>query len=383
MNRRPDVLDSVGLAMAIVSLIVSLSLVGPLVRAAEVPLLVVVALAVAAYRGLLLARPDATSLRRYGYWGSLAASAVLTFISPVFGAYAFLGYLESGRLPRGWPRMLGLLGTAAILAAAQMGGARGYFASWPLFGLMLAINLAVVAFISVMERQRERHTDQLERTIAELQASEQRNAQLQEQLLSQAREAGVTDERQRLSREIHDTVAQQLVGIITQLEAIDPADADLSVRLDRARGAARDALAEARRAVRALASPRLDDASLPDALAGLVRQVGEATGLDASFRLDGEPAASPADSELMRIAQEALSNAIRHAVAGRVVVTLGYSDDEIRLDVRDDGRGFDPESVRSGHGLTGMQDRLTALGGSLQIESQEGEGCTISAAIPR
>lgn len=380
-TNRP-VLDSVGLAMALISLGVSLSLVGPLVRPGEVGVMVALSLVLIGYRGYLVFRPDAPGVRRIGHWISMLAAAALVFISPVYGAYAFLGYLESARFT-GLARYASLLGTALITAAAQMGGPRGFFASWPVYGLMLAINLAIVAFITMLERQRERHVTMLETTVAELRASEARNAALQEQLITQAREAGITDERARLSREIHDTVAQGLVGIITQLEAAQPGADDLEQRLDRARASARDSLAEARRAVRALASPRLDDQGLPSALEELVRQTGEAAGLRARFVLDGEPGPTPADAELLRIAQEGLANVMRHAEAARVVVSLSYGPDEVRLDIRDDGRGFDASRPSSGHGLAGMRQRLARLGGDLEIESTEGEGCAISAAVPR
>lgn len=248
---------------------------------------------------------------------------------------------------------------------------------------MLGLNLLIVAIITMAERAREQSITKLETMVAELTASEQRNAALREQLLTQAREAGIQDERDRLSREIHDTVAQGLVAIITQLEAATPDAPDLPDRLDRARGAAREALGEARRAVKALASPRLDTASLAHALAELVRQTGETTGLDAHFQLLGDPVSTDADAELLRITQEALSNAVRHAEASRLVVTLDYEPDEVRLDVRDNGRGFDLNGQASGRGLPGMRERLVGLGGTLEIETSEGGGCTISAAVPR
>ena len=135
--------------------------------------------------------------------------------------------------------------------------------------------------------------------------------------------------------------------------------------------------------MRALASPRLDSDPLPAALAELVAQTGQRTGLAARFVLTGEPGATGADADLLRIAQESLSNTARHARANRVVVSLDYGDDEVRLDVRDDGRGFRADRLNPGRGLPGMAERLAAHGGSVEIESREGAGCTVSAAIPR
>lgn len=237
--------------------------------------------------------------------------------------------------------------------------------------------------IALLEKERERGVTKLERTVAELRAAEERNTLLQEQLVTQARDAGILDERQRLSREIHDTVAQSLVGIITQLEAADAGDdPDRAARLEQVRTTAREALGEARRAVRALASPRLDERSLPDALAELVAAVAQ-TGIDAKLVTDGEAYPSRADAELIRLCQEALSNMTRHAEASRVVVTLTYDPEEVRLDVRDNGIGFDPVAPTAGHGVRGMRQRVALLGGTLEIEAPEGGSCTVSAAIPR
>ncbi|MDO5682960.1 MAG: sensor histidine kinase, partial [Propionibacteriaceae bacterium] len=252
-----------------------------------------------------------------------------------------------------------------------------------IYGLILAVNVAIAVMIALLEKERERGVTQLERTVAELRAAEARNDALQEQLITQAREAGVTEERQRLSREIHDTVAQSLVGIITQLEAADASDeTERLARLARVRDTARQALGEARRAVRALASPRLDERSLPDALAGLVAETG-LQGVDARLVVEGEEYASRGDAELVRLTQEALANVVRHASATRVVVTLDYDPTEVRLDVRDDGVGFDPTAPTAGHGLRGMRERVALLGGTLEVEAPEGGSCTVSVAIPR
>lgn len=378
-----QVFDPVAIGLVTVALVASLGLVGPLVRPSEVPVMVAGTIALLGYRIWLLTHPGDVPARRLGFWLGLPIQAVLVYISPIFGLAAFLGYIESPQLAKGIERNLGLAGTAIITAAAQIGGPRSDWASWAVYFGMLGLNLLIVAIITMAERAREQSITKLETMVAELTASEQRNAALREQLLTQAREAGIQDERDRLSREIHDTVAQGLVAIITQLEAATPDAPDLPDRLDRARGAAREALGEARRAVKALASPRLDTASLAHALAELVRQTGETTGLDAHFQLLGDPVSTDADAELLRITQEALSNAVRHAEASRLVVTLDYEPDEVRLDVRDNGRGFDLNGQASGRGLPGMRERLVGLGGTLEIETSEGGGCTISAAVPR
>ena len=380
-------LDPVALSMLVVSLAVSVTLVAvdaPVIDARLLPAMVVLTLAAAAWRVRLIARPPDVRVRRAGFWPSLLAGCLLVLISPVYGLFVFISYLEAPIVPGVPRRSAALVVTAAACALAQIGGTLSALWSWWLYALFLAVNVGIALLIMVVERGRERMMLDLETTVAELRASEERNARLQGQLLAQARDAGTQDERARLSGEIHDTVAQSLVGIITQLEAAsDGTSADHDARIRRAAATARDALGEVRRAVRALASPRLDDDELPAALTRLVRQVGEPTGLDAAFALDGEPAATPYDAQLLRICQEALANVSRHAAASRVVVTLGYSTDEVRLDIRDDGRGFDPAAVTSGHGLPGIRQRLTAIGGTLVLEASEGGGCTVSAAVPR
>lgn len=380
-------LDPIALSMLIVSLAVTVLLVAvkaPALDVRWVPVTVVLTLAAAAWRVRLIARPPDVRVRRAGFWPSLLAGFLLVLISPVYGLYAFLSYLEAPIVLRGLRRSVAMVMTAAACALAQIGGARSPLWSWRLYALVFAVNVGIAMLIMVVERRRERMMLDLETTVAELRTSEERNARLQGQLLAQARDAGTQEERARLSREIHDTVAQSLVGIITQLEAASDITApDHGARIGRAAATARDALGEARRAVRALASPRLDDDELPAALTRLVRQVAEPTGIDAGFALDGEPTATPYDAQLLRVCQEALANVAKHADASRVMVTLGYLADEVRLDIRDDGRGFDAAAVSSGHGLPGIRQRLTTIGGTLEIETSEGGGCTLSAAVPR
>lgn len=387
-HKRPGVsaLDSVALSMLLVGLAVSIMLVvfeAPVVDARWVPAMVVVTLGAVGWRVHLLLHSSETQLRRAGFWPALLAGCLLVFLSPVYGLYVFLGYLEAPILTRGPWRSTAMVVTAAACAYAQIGGWRSPVWSWPVYGLFLTVNIGIALLIMLIERQRERMMQDLERTVAELRASEQRNARLQDQLLVQARDAGVQDERSRLSREIHDTVAQSLVGIITQLEAASDVTApDRALRVERAGSTAREALGEARRAVRALASPRLDENELPAALAQLLRQTTDASGMETRFNLDGEPTPTSSDGTLLRVCQEALSNVAKHAQASKVVVTLGYADHEVRLDIVDDGCGFDPTRVRSGFGIPGLRRRLNDVGGTLELVTSEGGGCTLSAAVP-
>ena len=223
------------------------------------------------------------------------------------------------------------------------------------------------------------------------------NAGLHAQLLTQAREAGVLDERQRMAREIHDTLAQGLTGIVTQLEATERAGhrpEQWRRHLDQARALARDSLSEARRSVQALRPEPLEDARLPDAIAHMAERWSRASGVVASVETTGEPRPLLAELEmtLFRVAQEALANVAKHAGASKVGLTLSYMDDTVLLDVRDDGAGFAAapgaadgrrgQSQGQGFGLAAMRQRLQRVAGSLEIESAPGEGTAVNARVP-
>jgi signal transduction histidine kinase len=234
--------------------------------------------------------------------------------------------------------------------------------------------------------------EELDATNARLSAALEENASLHAQLLVQAREAGVRAERERMAREIHDTIAQGLTGIVAQLEAADVADGDAVVRrrhIDTARGLARESLTEARRSVAALAPGRLEEARLPDAITGMAKKWAETSGVALSVETTGDPVALLPDLEvaLYRVAQEALANVGKHAGATRVGLTLSYMDDVVVLDVRDDGSGFDPATyggpvAGSGFGLAAMEQRLRRVSGRWEIESAPGEGTAVSASVP-
>jgi signal transduction histidine kinase len=243
------------------------------------------------------------------------------------------------------------------------------------FGSMLALWITRIIDQSY---ERRRLIEQLEATRSELAAAE--------------REGGRLAERQRLARDIHDTLAQGFVSIVLQLQAAEaelPAGAaEARAHLERARRTARDNLAEARRLVWDLRPQALSAAPLGEALGRLAGRVAEETGLVATATVTGTPRPLSADAEvtLLRVTQEALANVTRHAHAGRVAVTLSYMDGEAALDVRDDGTGFAPEAdghgPNGGLGLRGMRERVEALGGRLAVESAPGRGTTIAVTVP-
>jgi signal transduction histidine kinase len=194
-----------------------------------------------------------------------------------------------------------------------------------------------------------------------------------------------------MAREIHDTIAQGLIGIVTQLEAADHAHdrpADRDRHLDNAERLARESLAEARRSVQASMPAALESGTLPDALADVAREWSEMNGIPADVTVTGDVIALHPEIEvaLLRTAQEALANVARHAGASRTGLTLSFMGDVVTLDVRDDGVGFsvpEPDAGGgTGFGLTAMRQRIARVAGSLAIESEPGVGTALSARVP-
>jgi signal transduction histidine kinase len=215
-------------------------------------------------------------------------------------------------------------------------------------------------------------------------------------LLRAEREFGaVLGERNRIAREIHDTLAQGYVGISVQLEVLTELLRQNRVEkaqkhLDTVRGYVREGLADARQSIWALRSQDSDEATLPVRMRRLVETNG-GHGFDAKFGIYGayRPLAPGTESEILRIAQEALLNVKKHADATSAQVQLEYRRSEIALEVRDDGRGFaaasnsGPLASPPGHyGLTGMRERAAAIGGTLEVTSEPGTGTTVRMRAP-
>ena len=201
-----------------------------------------------------------------------------------------------------------------------------------------------------------------------------------------SREAGTAAERERLAREIHDTLAQGFTSIVTLAQAIesevdtDPAAARRHAEL--AARTARDNLTEARAMVAALAPADLAAGSLVDAVRRQADRLADETGVVVRYEVDDAlPAIGMAgEVVLLRGAQEALNNVRRHAAASSVSVRLSVVDDAVRLSVRDDGAGFDPEGV-TGFGLRGMRSRAEQVGGTLSVRSGP-SGTELTLEVP-
>lgn len=206
----------------------------------------------------------------------------------------------------------------------------------------------------------------------------------------QQQETAMTEERNRMAREIHDTLAQAFTGIVIQMEA---AEAAMTKRPDqvvtfiqRARELAREGLAEARRSVWALRPQVLEEGSLSNALAKLVQQMTTDSSVRADFHLRGlsRPLSPEVEEHLLHIGQEAVTNALRHARAHTIKVELVFEPEAMFLRVQDDGAGFDPRLPLGGNrfGLMGMRERVERIHGQLAIQSVLGEGTEIRVTVP-
>jgi signal transduction histidine kinase len=362
--------------------------------------------------------------------------AALVLRSTVFGFFSFTAYFTAFRLPGiGW-RLLGISAVAAIAGTAQNGGLpKDTPQAIVVYIGILIINIVVFGALVWLSLVGDEQNDRRKQALAELskahrqlEATLAENAGLHDQLLAQAREAGVHDERQRMAREIHDTLAQSLAGIITQLQAADQSgqsgqDAGRRRHLDAALNLARESLSEARRSVHALRPEPLQGGRIEEALNVVAERWSALHGVAATVTTTGpaRPMAPEAELALLRTAQESLTNVAKHAGATRVGLTLSYFGDQVTLDIRDDGVGFSPpgpaptalapvglpvagvaaaglapvplapvpsasvppdSQLMSGFGLTVMRQRIEGLAGTLAIESEPGTGTTISASLP-
>jgi signal transduction histidine kinase len=196
--------------------------------------------------------------------------------------------------------------------------------------------------------------------------------------------AAIVAERTRFARDIHDTLAQGFTGIMMQLNAAEQrlhADsAEARVHIEKARQLANASLEEARRSVGAL---RIASGSLSDAIEQIARKLASDSGVQLDTKLEGQPYALPEQCEahLLRIAQEALTNAVRHSGTERIVVRLAYQTGSVVLEIGDSGHGM-TGAEPSGFGVDGMRERARQIGGEIQILSDPGRGTRIVVTVP-
>lgn len=301
------------------------------------------------------------------------AAALLVSLEFVWLAFPLL--LLGGHL---LPFLPALGFTVVVLAAAvgipltQSGAVTPAAVIGPIVGGIFAFGIAR-GYDALLRESAERR-----RLIDSLLESQRETAALHEELLRLQRESGAAEERARLARDIHDTIAQDLTAIV--LLTRDGAEQTPAIR-ERAEASLQDV----RRIVDALTPGDLETGALADAISRLGERVAAETTLVVDTRAETLPRLDThTEVTLLRAAQSSLANVVQHARASRVVVTLADAGDTIRLDIVDDGIGFDPdEEIPVGHlGLRTLRERMREAGGGLDIETSPGRGTAISLWVP-
>jgi len=350
--------------------------------ASNTAIVVAVVLGLTYASGALLTRPArAGRLLQLGWLAALTVEwVVLLWLSPDAAYLVFpLFFLYLHLLGRWW-------GSAAILASTIVAiCALGIHNGWTVGGVVgPLVGAGVALLIGLGYQALAREAEQREALVHELITT-------QGQLAATEHEQGVLAERARLAREIHDTLAQGLSSIQMLLHAAERADPTRPgiehIRLARETAAAN--LAEARRFIRELTPPQLDDQTLGGALRRLARTQWATQGLDVQVRVsDTITLPMHLQTALLRIAQGAIANVIQHAHATTATITIGIEDDALHFTVTDNGTGFDPEQLRhdaaeksDSFGLQATSERVQQLGGVLTIGAATGRGTTLAVDL--
>lgn len=337
--------------------------------------------------------PLAVPARRGRWWlaGLLGCWLTLVAVSAENVWIAFPLWLMVGHL---LPLRPAIAVSAAVLLVVVLRPTLGAGILTPA-GIVGPVIGAVFALAAASgQRQLVRDAVHRQRLVDSLVRAQRETAELHDELAALQREAGMLAERTRLSRDLHDTIAQSFTSIVLLARAAtragDPATtAELLAHIDATAGTG---LAEVREVVGALAPTDAGTGGLAGSLRRLVEALATQTGIDASFELAGDPLGLPTavDVALLRVAQGALANVRRHAHATRVSVTLTCAPGEVRLRIADDGRGFAadrwpgqaPVGAAGGYGLRSSRDRMRELGGDLTVRSAPGEGTVVTAHVP-
>lgn len=338
--------------------------------------------------------PDGAGIGRGGWWllGLVACWLVAVAVSPHLVWVAFSLWLLAGHL---LPLRVGVgvsvFVLAVVIARPWSGGISLAEVVGPAVGMVFALALSRGQQLLVRDGLER------ERLLTSLVAAQEETEVLHAELAQAQRSAGVLEERTRLSRDIHDTLAQGFSSILLLARAGAATEDPAAGRrlLAQIETSAADGLEEARQVVGSLAPAPLES-GLAEALRRIVARLQDETGVCGEVRVEGDVTSLPPVVEvaLLRVAQSALANVRQHAEARSVVVTLAEAEDSVRLDIVDDGRGFDVAQVRSsegeagrdltrgGYGLRASRQRLRELGGGLDVESEPGGGTAVGAYVP-
>lgn len=336
--------------------------------------------------------PSKTRSRSLAVWWLLGFAAIwiaAVAVSAEFVWLAFLLWLLAGHLlPLHWGLLFsGFVLAIVIVAPILHPGTTNYANIFgPLIGGIFAFGISR-GYLQLLRDATER-----ERLVASLTRAQAETAELQDELALAQRHSGAIAERTRISRDIHDTIAQALssIRLLAHAGAGCTEDPDAARTLAQVETLAGDSLADVRRIVAALAPVELEDDALASALQRMLDRAHDEAGLAVELHVDDSMPILPTEVEvaLLLTAQSALANVRHHARASRVVMSLVDADDTVRLDIIDDGTGFDQPAweqdadAGSSYGLRFMRARLRELGGGLDIESTPGEGTALSIHLP-
>lgn len=357
-----------------------------------VPAAVVAGLGILAWHTAGTILPARTSSRRLAA-GWLAGFAVIWIaavaVSAEFVWLAFLLWLLAGHLLTvRWGLAFSVVVLAVVVVAPLLHHGTTSYANilGPLIGGVFAFGISR-GYLQLLHDAAER-----ERLVASLTRAQSETAELQSELALAQRHSGAVAERTRIARDIHDTIAQALssIRLLAHAEATRTSDTPAARTLGQVETLAGDSLADVRRIVAALSPSELEDDALAAALGRMLDRIVGETGLRADLHVDESLPLLPTEVEvaLLRTAQSALANVRLHAAAERVVTSLIDAGDTVRLDIIDDGDGFDVTAWEraaepsSSYGLRFMRARLRELGGGLDVESTPGDGTAISAHLP-
>jgi signal transduction histidine kinase len=279
-----------------------------------------------------------------------------------------------------WPRLVVYVALAAAVVL-PLGLRYDTWESAIISGAGIGTAILFMAIFAHMRLSEQQARERAERLMAEL---EEANAQLAA-YATQAQELAMTQERNRLAREIHDNLGHILTIVNVQLEAakaVIDSDPDRTLgAIDKAQALARKGLTDVRESVAALRESPLSNRTLSEAIASLVKEA-ESSGIVTEFQVSGVP--RPLENRvalaLYRAVQEGLTNVRRHARASRVDILLDFHPGEVRLQVKDNGVGA--VKATGGFGLLGIRERMHLLGGSLEIHTEPAKGFRLTASVP-
>lgn len=359
-----------------------------------------------------LGKPNLSGVLLIGVWTLLTTLfGILNGVSSIWGALLIVPICAAGLLLDGFASItLAALASLLILAlgflewygvVSPQGGPPEFLvpylpilvvAFWiGIFWTIAALTYLLASNLQSALQSSRAQAQQLRALSASLEARVQEQTSA---LLEQSREAAVMEERARVARDIHDTLAQGLTGIVVQLgaaqRALDVAPNDARQHMRLAQDVARESLAEARRSIWNLRAANLERGELRDALAGMAQRASNEK-MRVTLETRGAVWELHADVEsaLLRVAQEALVNVSKHAQATQTTLTLEYAPDAVRLVIHDNGIGLSADAMNedvskglsSGFGLLGMRERIQQWGGRLELRNDA--GAIIEATIPR